>query len=144
MTPEGAERLDRRSEVLNEALAKEVERNVRRRDEAGIAAGEFGSTTRAERCADPISFRFEKEACKESSDSGCEQWQITVGKQPCSGRRVKNGCRERRETNESISSTEPKTRRRIVTKPSTEESRMDDGGEEGDGFRSSTATNTRR
>ena len=30
-TPEGAERVDRRSEVLNEALAKEVERNVRRR-----------------------------------------------------------------------------------------------------------------
>ena len=76
MTPEGTERLDRRSEVLNEALAREVERNVRRREEAG---------------------RFDKEACNESRDSGCEQWQITVGKQPCSGRRVKNGCRGRRE-----------------------------------------------
>ena len=31
-TPEGSERLDRRSEVLNEVLAKEVERNVRRRE----------------------------------------------------------------------------------------------------------------
>ena len=41
MTPEGAERLDRRSEVLNEALAKEVERNVRRREEAGSAVGEL-------------------------------------------------------------------------------------------------------
>ena len=40
-TPEGAERLDRRSEVLNEALAKEVERNVRRREEIGSTAGEL-------------------------------------------------------------------------------------------------------
>ena len=39
MTLEGAERLDRRSEVLNEALAKEAERNVRRREETGSAAG---------------------------------------------------------------------------------------------------------
>ena len=31
-TPEGAERPDRRSEVLNEALAKEVERNIRREE----------------------------------------------------------------------------------------------------------------
>ena len=31
-TPEGAEGLDRRSEVLNEALAGEVERTVRRRE----------------------------------------------------------------------------------------------------------------
>ena len=38
-TPEGAERLDRRSEVLNEALAKEVERNVRSREEVGNTAG---------------------------------------------------------------------------------------------------------
>ena len=41
MTPEGAERLDRRREALNEALAKEVVRNVRRREEIGCAAGEL-------------------------------------------------------------------------------------------------------
>ena len=41
MTPEGAERLDRRSEVLIEALAKEVERNVRRREETGSDVGEL-------------------------------------------------------------------------------------------------------
>ena len=46
-TPEGAERVDRRSEVLNEALAKEVETNVRRR-------AEIGSATGVERRADPI------------------------------------------------------------------------------------------
>ena len=41
MTPEGVERLDRKSEVLNEAFAKEVERNVRRREEAGSVGGEL-------------------------------------------------------------------------------------------------------
>ena len=40
-TSESAERPDRRSEVLNEALAKEVERNVRRREEIGSTAGEL-------------------------------------------------------------------------------------------------------
>ena len=40
-TPEGAERQDRRSEVLNEALAKEVERDVRRREDIGSTAGEL-------------------------------------------------------------------------------------------------------
>ena len=40
-TPEVAERLYRRSEVLNEALAKEVERNVRRSEEFGSTPGEL-------------------------------------------------------------------------------------------------------
>ena len=40
-TPEGSERLDRRREVLNEAIAKEVERNARRSEEVGSAAGEL-------------------------------------------------------------------------------------------------------
>ena len=62
----------------------------------------------------------------ESSDSSCEQWQLTGGKQPCSGRRVKNGCRGRRERDESRSSSEPKTRRRIATKISSEESKSDE------------------
>ena len=38
-TPEGAERPDRRSEVLNETLAEEFERNVRRGRDLGTAAG---------------------------------------------------------------------------------------------------------
>ena len=42
-TPEGLERLDRRSEVLNEALAKEVESNDRRRKEIGSAGGELAA-----------------------------------------------------------------------------------------------------
>ena len=45
-TPEGGERLDRRSEVLNEAPAKEVERNVRRREEIGSTAGGLADPTR--------------------------------------------------------------------------------------------------
>ena len=36
ITPEGAERLVRRSEVLNEALAKEVDRNVRRKEKSRV------------------------------------------------------------------------------------------------------------
>ena len=42
-TPEGSERLDRRREVFNEALAKEGERNVRRREEVGNTAGELAA-----------------------------------------------------------------------------------------------------
>ena len=41
--------MDRGREVLNEAIAKEVERNVRRREEVGSAAGEFDNTTGVER-----------------------------------------------------------------------------------------------
>ena len=33
--------MDRRREVLNEAIAKEVERNARRSEEVGSAAGEL-------------------------------------------------------------------------------------------------------
>ena len=54
MTPEGAERLDRRSEVLNEALAKELERNVR----SGKYSRRTGSTTGGvARRADPHSIQ---------------------------------------------------------------------------------------
>ena len=52
-TREGSERLDRRSELLNEALAKEVERIVRRREEIGSTAGDVASSTGVERHADP-------------------------------------------------------------------------------------------
>ena len=43
MTPEGAERLDRRSEVLNEALAREDKKDVRRREEIESTAGELAA-----------------------------------------------------------------------------------------------------
>ena len=39
----GAERLDRSSDVWNEALAQEVERNARRRKEVGNTAGELAA-----------------------------------------------------------------------------------------------------
>ena len=51
-TPDGSERLDRRSEVLNEALTKEVEGNVRRREEIGKHSRRVGSTRGFERHAD--------------------------------------------------------------------------------------------
>ena len=40
-TPEGSEHLDRSREVLNEAIAKEVERIVRRREKVGNTPGEL-------------------------------------------------------------------------------------------------------
>ena len=40
--------------------------------------------------------------CDESSDSSCEQWQVTDGQQPYSDRRAKKGCRGRRETNPEV------------------------------------------
>ena len=43
-TPGDAERLDRRRDVLNEAIAKEVERNVTRREEVGNTAGELAAS----------------------------------------------------------------------------------------------------
>ena len=72
-TSEGAECPDQRSRVLNEALAKEVERNVRRREEIGSAAGELACTTGVERYANHTRLRSEKETCNESSDSSCDQ-----------------------------------------------------------------------
>ena len=52
-TPEDAECLDRRREVLNEAIAKEVERNVTRREEVGNTAGELAAPQDFERGPDP-------------------------------------------------------------------------------------------
>ena len=52
-TPEDAECLDRRREVLNEAIAKEVERNVTRREEVGNTEGELAAPQDFERGPDP-------------------------------------------------------------------------------------------
>ena len=46
-----------------------------------------------------------RKTCREGSDSSCEQWKLTDGRQPCTDadmekcddRRVKNGCRGKRE-----------------------------------------------
>ena len=110
-TPEDSERLDRRSEVLNEALAKEDDRNVRSVGNR-MYSRRSGSTTGVERNADATWLRPDKETCLEGSDSNCEQWQITDGRQPCScrdadtakfNRRVKSGCRgKERETNPEV------------------------------------------
>ena len=68
-SPEGAERQDPRSEVLNEALAKEVERNVRRRMEVGSAAGELAVPQELK----DIPITPDSDPRKESNDSNCEQ-----------------------------------------------------------------------
>ena len=130
MTPEGSERLDRRSE----AHAKEVERNVRRREEVGSAAGELAVPREPKDLPIPL-----------DSDSGKRRALKAATVEASSGRSQLEGSgavadesrmdvegEERRRVQKS---TESNIRRRIVAKT---------GGEEGDGFRSSTAPNTRR
>ena len=53
-TPRGAERLDRRNEVINEALAEEVRRGQQREksDRATVAVPATISSTRTERKSD--------------------------------------------------------------------------------------------
>ena len=85
MTPEGAERHDRGSEVLNEALAKEVERNVRRREEIGSAAGESAVPRESKDALIPP-----------DSDPGKRSAMNAETAVASSGRRVKNGRRGRR------------------------------------------------
>ena len=100
-TPEGAERPDRRSEVLNEAVAQEVERKVRRREEIGSTAAALAVPQELKDMPiPPDSDRRERRTTK-------AQRQLADGRQPCScrdadtakfdGSRVKNGRRGRRE-----------------------------------------------
>ena len=124
-TPEGAERLDRRSEVLNEALAKEVERNVRRREEVGNTARALAVPRELKNVpippiSDPRKGRTMNAATAVAS-SGRSQME--------SSRAVADESRldvEGEERGEFRSSTEPNTRRRIVTKTSLEENKSDE------------------
>ena len=142
-TPEGAQRLDRRCEVLNEALAREVERNVRRRQETGSAAGESAVPQGSKDApippdSDPRRRRAMKPATAVAS-GGSSQMD--------GSRAVADESRmyvEGEEKDESSNPNVQNVRRRIMTKTSTEESRMDDEGEERDELRSSTVLNARR
>ena len=74
MTPEGAERLDRRSELLNKALAEAFERNVRRREEAGSAGGEMAVPGKSRDAPSPPDSkgRAMKAATVDASSSGLQ------------------------------------------------------------------------
>ena len=93
-----------------------------------------GSATGVERHADSTSLRLEKETCHEGSDSSCEQWQLTVGRQPCSCTPTQqNSKTDESRTDvegdwiaESRSSKAQNTRLRMTTKTSLEESPMYD------------------
>ena len=74
-TPEGSRRLDRRSEVLNEALEKEVERSVGRREEIGRAAGEL-----------PVQQGLREMPIPLDSDPRKRRVMETHGRKPCSCR----------------------------------------------------------
>ena len=102
-TPEGAERVDRRSEVLNEALAKEVpQRKLREmsEDEQKSEVQQESKDVPIPSDSDPRKRRAIKAATATASSS-CEQQQLADGRQPCNcgdadtakfvGRWVKNG-----------------------------------------------------
>ena len=71
---------------MNEALAKEVGRNVRRREDIGSTAGELAEPQELKDTPIQPEPDPRKRTCHEGSDSSCEQWQLTDGRQPCSCR----------------------------------------------------------
>ena len=73
-TPEGSERVDRRREDLNEALAKEVEKRQQKRGNRKYSR-RVDIITGVARHADPTRLRPEKETCHEGSDSRAVQLQ---------------------------------------------------------------------
>ena len=152
-TSESAERPDRRSEVLNEALAKEVERNVRRREEIGSTAGELAVPQELKDMpiplgSDPRKMYAMKAATAAASSGGSQvEGSRAVAETPKQLNSMADVSRtdvEEEERDESVSSKAQNIRRRSVTKSSTKESRMGSEGEQGDEFRSSTLPNTRR
>ena len=151
-TPEGAEPLDRRSEVLNEALAKELDRNVRRREEIGSTAGEFAvpqefKDMTISHDSDPRKRRAMKAVTVAASSSSSQmEGSRATAEMPTQQNSMTDGSRLDIEggKRDEAKSSKAQNMRRIMTKRSTEESRMDDEGEEGDEFRSSTVPNTRR
>ena len=133
--------------MLNEALAKEVERNVRRAEEIGSTARDLAVPRELKDMPNPLDSDSRKRRAVKaatavaSSCSSQMEGSRAVAETPTqqnsladrSGKDV-----EEEERDEYRSSTAPNTRRRIATKTSLDESRTDDEGEEGDEFRSST------
>ena len=74
--------MDRRGEVLNEAIAKEVERNVRRREEVGNTGGELAAPQDLKDVPIPLGSDPRKRCAMKAAAAVAS-----------SGRRVKNGCR---------------------------------------------------
>ena len=131
-TPEGSERLDRRSEVLNEALAKEVERNVRRREEIGSTAGELAVPQDLKDMpipldSDPRKRRIMKAATAAASRSSSQMEDSSaVAETPTQQNSTTDESImdvEQEERDESRSSKAQNTRRRITTKTSLEENK---------------------
>ena len=147
ITPEGSERWDRRSEVLNETLAKEVERNVRRREKIGRAAGELPVQQELKEMlvlldSDPRKRRVMKAATAAASSSSSQmEGSRAVAEMPTQQNSMAGGSRmdveEEERRIQEFERTEHKTK-------NNDESRMDDNGEEGEDLRSSTVPIIRR
>ena len=109
-----------------EAIAKEVERNVTRLEEVGNTAGELAAPQELKEVpipldSDPRERRVRKAATALAS-SGSSRMESSCAVADESRMDV-----EGEERDELRSSTEPNTRRRIVTKTSWEESKSDEG-----------------
>ena len=138
---------------MNEALAKEVGRNVIRREEIESTAGELAVPQELKDMPNPPDAdprkRRATQAVTVAASSGRLQTEGSraVAETPTQQNSMTDEARmdvAGEERDESRSSEAQDIRRRTVTKTSMEESRLDDEGEEGDEFRSSTVPNTRR
>ena len=123
-TPEGSERLDRRSEVLNEALAKEVEITVRRRDEIESTAGELAVPQESKDV--PISLDADSRKRRVMKAVTAVASSRSSQMEDCAVADESRMDVEEEERSESRSSTELNTRRRIATKTSMDEGRSDE------------------
>ena len=130
MTPEGAERLDRRSEVLRKALAKEVERNIRRRAETGSAAGEMAVPRESKDAPIPPDSDSEKRRAMNAAtvDASSSGLQMGGSRAVAETLTPRDSMADRsrmdfqgEEKDESRNSNAKKMRRRIMTKTSSEE-----------------------
>ena len=110
--------------MLNEAIAKAMERNVRRREEVGNAAGELVAPQELKDVPIPPdshpSQRCAMKAATAVASSGSSPMESSCATADESRMDV-----EEEERDESRGSTAPKTRRRIVTKTSLEENKSD-------------------
>ena len=122
-TLEGSERLDRRSEVLNEAFATEVERNVRRRvmkaATAAASSSSIGDGRQPCSCRDADTSKFCDRPKMEERETNPE---VRKHRTPDDERSMEEFYKwmTKEERDELRISTAPNTRRRIATKTSLE------------------------
>ena len=110
----------RRGKVLNEAVAEEVERNVRRKEEIGSTAGELAASDVP---IPPDSDPRKRQAMKAATVAARSSSQMEGNCAVADESRMEV---EEEERDELSSSAVPNTRRRITTTTPLEESKIDE------------------